>query len=150
MAGIIMLLSGALLVINDWQAWDMAVILGLELVVILILMRHVFYRIMSPFERGLLHIEAMRVEDYNQYARSDFSQGQVAEFHNQLKQLSQYLGSQKSRYDQHAFLVYQLIDQLNTPILVFNQKLKLTYANGAFSRLYHQPWQMFRHAPPSC
>ena len=148
MAGIIMLLSGALLVINDWQAWDMAVILGLELVVILILMRHIFYRIMSPFERGLLHIEAMRVEDYNQYARSDFSQGQVAEFHNQLKQLSQYLGSQKSRYDQHAFLVYQLIDQLNTPILVFNQKLKLTYANGAFSRLYHQPWQMFRHASP--
>ncbi|WP_245763878.1 sensor histidine kinase [Pseudoalteromonas denitrificans] len=101
---------------------------------------------MAAFERGLLQIEAVRLEDYNQYAKPEFEKGKVGEFHQELKTLSEQLLTQKSRYDQHAFLVYQLIDQLNTPILVFNQKNQLAYANGAFTLLYEQPWQMYRHA----
>ena len=54
----------------------------------------------------------------------------------------------KSRYDQHAFLIYQLIDQLDTPVLVFNKDDKLIYANGAFSLLYREPWQRYRFASP--
>jgi len=145
---IIVLLSGVLLAKYAWSNWDIAVILGVITASLLILMRLTYNTIMASLQRGLLHIEAIRVEDFNQYAKSDFKQGSVAEFHHQLKELSQFLASQKSRYDQHAFLVYQLIDQLKTPILVFNQKNKLSYANGAFSRLYGQPWQMYRHASP--
>lgn len=145
---VIVVLCGLLLAELSWQSWDIAVILGVIAAMLFVAMRRIFKTVMSAFDRGLLHIEAMRVEDYNQYARADFSKGNVAEFHQQLKELSQYLASQKSRYDQHAFLIYQLIDQLQTPILVFNQKNKLTYANGAFSRLYQQPWQMYRNASP--
>jgi len=145
---IIILLSGALLVTYGWTNWDVAVILGVIASALFILMRLTYNTIMASLQRGLLHIEAIRVEDFNQYAKSDFKHGSVAQFHQQLKELSLFLSSQKSRYDQHAFLVYQLIDQLKTPILVFNQKNKLSYANGAFSRLYGQPWQMYRHASP--
>ena len=106
------------------------------------------HRILSGFERALLHIEAVRMEDYNQFAKPEFEQGKSSEFHHELKALSEQLLAQKSRYDQHAFLVYQLIDQLDTPILVFNQKNKLSYANGAFSLLYEQQWQMYRQASP--
>ena len=105
-------------------------------------------RITTGFERALLHLEGLRMEDYNQYAKAEFGQGCVGLFHDELKALSEDLINQKSRYDQHAFLVYQLIDQLNTPILVFNQKNKLSYANGAFTQLYPQHWQMYRQASP--
>ena len=72
--------------------------------------------------------------------------GKVKEFHQQLKLLSEKLQTQKSHYDQQAFLVYQLISQLDTPVLIFNQKQQLTLGNEAFYYLFKQPWQMFRHA----
>lgn len=145
---LIIALWGIVLVNAQLSNWDIAVIMGLTTAIIGVVMVKFYQKIMATYDRGLLHIESMRVEDYNQYARAGFSHGQVALFHQQLKELSIHLSDQKSRYDQHAFLVYQLIDQLNTPILVFNQKNQLSYANGAFTRLYDQPWQMFRHASP--
>lgn len=104
-------------------------------------------KMICSFRRALLHLEAVRQEDYKQYAKAVFPEGVVGKFHDHLRDFSEELSEKKKRYDQHAFLVYQLIDQLNTPVLVFNQKEQLTYANFAFSLLYEgQHWQMFRHA----
>lgn len=105
-------------------------------------------RVMSSFSRALLHLEAVRMEDYKQYAKPIFSEGIVGKFHQQLRDFSEDLSIKKLRYDQHVFLVYQLIDQLDIPVLVFNQKNQLTYANGAFSVLYGKPWRMYRQASP--
>ncbi len=105
-------------------------------------------KVISGFSRALLHLEAVRMEDYKQYAKPVFSKGIVGSFYQQLRDFSGYLSIKKLHYDQHVFLVYQLIDQLDTPILVFNQKNQLTYANGAFSVLYGQHWQMYRQASP--
>ena len=41
-----------------------------------------------------------------------------------------------------------MIGQLDTPILVFNTKQQLTFANEAFYQLKNEPWQLFRHASP--
>lgn len=103
-------------------------------------------RVLKAFTRATLHIDAITQEDYNQFAKSAFSSGKVKDFHQQLKQLSIQLQTQKSRHDQHAFLVYQLIGQLDTPVLVFDQKQQLTFGNDAFIQLFKQPWQMIRHA----
>jgi nitrogen fixation/metabolism regulation signal transduction histidine kinase len=105
-------------------------------------------RILSTYNRAMLHLEAVKVEDYTQFAKSEFAKGITANFHQELHELSDYLQAQKSQYDQHAMLLYQLIDQLDTPVLVFNKKQKLTYANTAFAELFGQPWQMFRFASP--
>ena len=137
-----------ILVVADWQTWNV----GLTLVVIsLFLLMGILrfkHRIISSFDRALLHIEAVKVEDYNQYAKSEFKEGVTANFHNELTMLSERMQTHKSQYDQHALLLYQLIDQLDTPMLVFNQKQKLSYANAAFSTLFGQPWQMYRLASP--
>ncbi|PKG93233.1 PAS domain-containing sensor histidine kinase [Paraglaciecola sp. MB-3u-78] len=137
-----------ILVVADWQAWNIGltlVVLGLFLFMGIMRFKH---RVMSSFDRALLHIEAVKVEDYNQYAKSEFKEGVTANFHNELTMLSEKMQTHKSQYDQHALLLYQLIDQLDTPMLVFNQKQKLTYANAAFSTLFGQPWQMYRLASP--
>ena len=137
-----------ILVVADWQAWNISltlVVLGLFLLMGIMRFKH---RIITSFDRALLHIEAVKVEDYNQYAKSEFKEGVTANFHNELTMLSEKMQTHKSQYDQHALLLYQLIDQLDTPMLVFNQKQKLTYANAAFSTLFGQPWQMYRLASP--
>jgi len=132
----------------DWQAWNIGltlVVLGLFLIMGIMGFKN---KVMSSFDRALLHIEAVKVEDYNQYAKSEFKEGVTANFHNELTMLSEKMQTHKSQYDQHALLLYQLIDQLDTPMLVFNNKQKLTYANAAFSTLFGQPWQMYRLASP--
>ncbi|MCG7532406.1 HAMP domain-containing histidine kinase [Psychrobium sp. MM17-31] len=148
LTAVLLALCGVILYQLEMAPWNIAILLGLIGLFCAITLNKIYRRIIATYERSLLHIESMRVEDYNQYAKSDFKQGTAAELHQQLRALSEHLAEQKSRYDQHAFLVYQLIDQLNIPILVFNQKNKLSYANGAFSMLYAQPWQMFRNASP--
>ncbi|KZN32597.1 hypothetical protein N480_25445 [Pseudoalteromonas luteoviolacea S2607] len=106
-------------------------------------------KITSSFNRALLHVDAVRMEDYKQYAKPTFPLGVVGKFHQQLREFSEDLASKKQRYDQHAFLVYRLIDQLDTPVLVFNHKNQLTYANGAFNELYDgQSWQRYKYASP--
>ena len=132
------------------QAYDLAtdLLLLVEFLLILCLTLFIFTfkkRILASFDRATLHLEAINNEDYKQFAKPAFTQGKVREFHQQLNKLSTHLQQQKSRYDQHAFLVYQLIEQLNTPMLVFNVKGQLSFANAAFHQLYNQPWQMFRH-----
>ena len=147
------LLIVALIFLLLWQSgisfWNLVII---ELFVVLLIAWFITYfrkKLLVAFNRALLHIEAVKSEDYNQYAKSEFEQGTSWQLHQALKELSGHLQKNKSRYDQHAFLLYQLIDQLNTPIMVFNKKHKLTYANAAFTTLYDQPWQMYRLASPS-
>ena len=109
---------------------------------------YTYKRAIISFKRASMHLESVRNNDYCQYAKPDFSAGKVINFHQDLENLSTHLQLLKSRYDQNIFLVYQLIEQLDSPILVFNQHPQLTYANSAFNELYPQPWQIFRNSSP--
>ena len=124
------------------------IIIGFILIVLfsLVLISGIKNTIFKSFNRAILHLEAINQEDYNQFGKTPFSSGIVAQFHHQLNLLSEKLQQQKSRYDQHAFLVYQLISELDTPILVFNEKQQLSFANDAFYHLYGQHWQMLRYS----
>ena len=127
-----------------WQ-WILLSELGLFLTCLLFNL-NIKTRVLKAFTRATLHLDAIGQEDYNQFAKSSFSSGKVKEFHVQLKKLSELLQQQKSRYDQHAFLVYQLIGQLESPILVFDHKQQLTFGNQAFEHLFKRPWLMLKHA----
>jgi len=130
-----------------WQ-WIIVSEFGLLLIIIFGIVS-IKYQVFRSFTRAGLHLDAIKQEDYNQFAKSSFEKGKVKAFHQQLNELSLHLQNQKSSYDQHIFLVYQLISQLDSPILVFNQKQQLSFANDAFYQLYKQPWQLFRHASAS-
>lgn len=132
----------------EWQVINISLALMIIFLLLMWVVSAFEQRILSTYNRALLHLEAVKVEDYTQYAKSEFEAGITADFHQELHELSRYLLAQKSQYDQHAMLLYQLIDQLDTPVLVFNNKQKLSYANAAFAVLYDQPWQMFRLASP--
>lgn len=114
-----------------------------------LLFSYIYRRTIIAFKRPSMHPEAVRNNDYCQYAKPAYTQGKVIEFHHDLKSLSSHLQLLKSRYDQHIFLVYQLIEKLYSPIMVFDQRPQLTFANSAFNELFPQPWQIFRNSSPS-
>jgi len=141
-----------LVIVLTWLlAWPWWGIIG-SIMLVLSYVYHLSHGIkaktLESFQRANLQLDAIAQEDYKLYARATFSEGKVADFYLKLNELSSELQLQKSRYDQHVFLVYQLIGQLDAPILVFNAKKQLSFANDAFYQLKKQPWQLFRHASP--
>ncbi|GGY74735.1 sensor histidine kinase [Cellvibrio zantedeschiae] len=138
---------GFLLLIFSW--WKIT-IAGFSLLLInAYLYRRVQEKIFASFRRASVQLEALQNQDYSLVAKPAFSGGKVAEFHQQLNALGESLQQHKSDYDQQLFLLYRLIDQLNTPILVFDHRLQLNYANAAFAELFGRPWKTLRHASPS-
>lgn len=144
--GVLLGILVLLLIALEWPLWLGVCVTACSALFVIVAIKRFTKNLVVTFERAILQIDAIQSEDYTQYAKPAFTEGKVGEFHDRLDELSEELFSQKSRYDQHVFLVYRLIDQLSTPILVFNQNAQLVYANGAFSTLYNQPWQMYRHA----
>ncbi|MBU1619318.1 MAG: PAS domain-containing sensor histidine kinase [Gammaproteobacteria bacterium] len=100
----------------------------------------------AAFRRSSVQLEAMQNQDYSLQAKAVFQKGIAAQLQHQLQQLSTQLQQRKSYFDEQQFLLYRLIDQLNTPILVFDHKQQLSYANNEFSQLFGRPWQSMRHA----
>lgn len=100
----------------------------------------------AAFRRSSVQLEAMQNQDYSLQAKAVFQTGIAAQLQLQLQQLSEQLQQRKSYFDEQQFLLYRLIDQLNTPILVFDHKQQLSYANNEFSQLFGRPWQSMRHA----
>ncbi len=100
----------------------------------------------AAFRRASVQLEAMQNQDYSLQAKAVFRTGIAAQLQQQLQQLSEQLQQRKSYFDEQQFLLYRLIDQLNTPILVFDHKQQLSYANNEFSQLFGRPWQSMRHA----
>ncbi len=106
-------------------------------------------RMLSAFSRASVQLEALQSQDYSLQAKAAYRSGIAATFQSQLLQLSEQLQQRKSFFDEQQFLLYRLIDQLNTPILVFNHKQQLSYANNEFSSLFGRPWQSLRHTSAS-
>jgi nitrogen fixation/metabolism regulation signal transduction histidine kinase len=131
-----------------WPWWGITLSQIIVFIYVYRLASAIKVKTLESFQRASLQLDAIAQEDYKLYARACFSKGQVSDFHQQLNELSADLQLKKSRYDQHVFLVYQLIGQLDAPILVFNAKQQLTFANEAFYQLKNQQWQLFRHASP--
>lgn len=112
--------------------------------VLFVTSKFVFDRVFESYSRVSQHLEALSSEEYTQHSRSMYSHGVVADIHAQLVQFSQKLKQSKRLYNENSFIIFNLIEQLNTPILMFNQKLQLSHANSAFTDVYGVPWQAKR------
>jgi len=103
-------------------------------------------QVLSAFRRASVQLDALQLQDYSLQAKPAYIEGIAAEFQQQLQQLAGQLQQRKSFFDEQQFLLYRLIDQLNTPILVLNHKAQLSYANEQFQLLFGQPWQSLKHS----
>jgi nitrogen fixation/metabolism regulation signal transduction histidine kinase len=123
---------------------------GLTLTIVYTCIVIALYRlVITPFYSLTSLTEALKMEDYSLRAKSPFSQGIVAKLFNELSSLSQSLQINKSRYDQQMFLLYGLIEQLDSPAIILDQQGQLQHANPAVSRLFSVPWQTLKQSPAS-
>ncbi|KGJ91706.1 sensor histidine kinase [Colwellia psychrerythraea] len=121
---------------------------GLLLAIIYSCLVIALYRlVITPYYSLTSLTEALKMEDYSLRAKSPFSQGIVAKLFNELSSLSQSLQVNKSRYDQQMFLLYGLIEQLESPVLILDNKDHLQHANPAVSQLFSVPWQTLKQSP---
>jgi|TARA_B110000211_G_scaffold5676_1_gene6286 two-component system, NtrC family, nitrogen regulation sensor histidine kinase NtrY len=126
----------------DWLSWSTAILLLIVLYTCLLV---ALYRlVLAPYYSLASLTEALKMEDYTLRAKSPFTQGIVASLFDELSSLSQSLQINKSRYDQQMFLLYGLIEQLDSPVLILDQKARLKHANPAVSILFSVPWQTLK------
>jgi len=86
-------------------------------------------------------LEAVRHEDYSMRAHPKFNTGAFKTLSDEVNLMADDLRIRKLHYDQQAVLVLNLIEQLATPIAVFDQNGRLNHANDAFSIWYGKPWR---------
>jgi nitrogen fixation/metabolism regulation signal transduction histidine kinase len=104
-----------------------------------------FYKkIITPFYSLTSLVEAIRLEDYSLRIKDHYHSGVLHTLSQEISELSDDLQQRKQAYDQHTLLIYHLIEQLETPIAIFNHQLQLSHANAAFSQYIEQPWQVKR------
>ncbi len=129
----------------DWVLW---LTLSLLLIVIYCSLVVAIYRLtIAPYYSLTSLVDALKMEDYSLRAKSPYSQGIVATLFDELSSLSQNLQVSKNRYDQQMFLLYGLIEQLDSPVLILNQKNQLQHANPAVGLLFSVPWQTLKQSP---
>ncbi len=104
-----------------------------------------FYKkIITPFYSLTNLVEAVRLEDYSLRIKDSYQGGILHTLSQEIAALSDDLQQRKQAYDQHTLLIYHLIEQLETPIAIFNNQHQLSHANAAFSQYLEQPWQSKR------
>lgn len=138
--------TALLLLLPPVQVVLITLILSLTLSVMFI---SLYAQMMKVFRRSGTQMDALQTQDFSILVKPVFKEGIVAEFYQQFNALRESLQRHKSHYNQQLFVLYQMVDHLNTPILVFDQKQRLSYANGAFAELFGRPWQTLRHAEPA-
>lgn len=96
--------------------------------------------IRTPLLRLSASLEAVRNEDYSMRPRPKFNSGAIRSLSDEVNLMVDDLRIRKLHYDQQAVLVLNLIEQLATPIAVFDHKGRLNHANDAFSAWCGRPW----------
>lgn len=147
LTGVLLLLGTALALLCSWlwPNWWVWLIAASLVSGLYRWQSHSRRRLLSAFQRASVQLDALQLQDYSLQAKPAYPTGIAATFQAQLQQLANLLQQRKSYFDEQQFLLYRLIDQLNTPILVLNHKQQLSYANNEFQLLFGQPWQSLRH-----
>lgn len=123
------------------------------LIVVIPMMALLFWRlklaVLSPFYNLSVAIEAIRYEDYSLRANPQFQQGAVKLLCDEVALIAGTLQRRKTQYDQQAVLVLKLIEQLASPIGIFDEQARLQHGNDAFSTWCNKPWQNLKHSHAS-
>ncbi|WP_212668824.1 ATP-binding protein [Pseudoalteromonas sp. NBT06-2] len=87
------------------------------------------------------------MDDYSLQAKTTFQKGIAATLFKELAVLSSTLAEKKHVYNESNLLVYSLIQQLDSPVLLIDQEYKLVQGNQALSTWLKKDWRLVRLMP---
>lgn len=141
-----LLLFVALSVAIVWIATSqllLCILIGTFIVIPLGYFTKVQYNQLNGFYKGMLgHLDAIISDDYRCSARRRFGVGMGSDISDKLSNISGMLHLANTRYDQTKLMVYDLLDVLDVPMLLLNEKSQLIRANNAFSGFSQAAWQL--------
>ncbi|WP_440055519.1 sensor histidine kinase [Pseudoalteromonas sp. T1lg65] len=143
---LITVLSAALCTQSDKPLLLSATVAMLFLLPLALILYKIKQVITQPLYRLSSVLEAIGLEDYGQRLACTDKDGILHELQQQLDGLNIQLQSHKSERDHQAITVLRLIEQLPSPIAVFDEHLGLAHGNEAFSNWIGKPWQTRRLA----
>lgn len=143
----ILIVTGLFLLVAHFADLSLKVTLSIYVVTMLILVAYllrVYRRVVYPMDNLANIVEAIRLEDYGLSPKMTFKRGVMAQLLRETANLVEVLQKRKERYNQQIYLIYRLIEQLDLPVMVFDEKLRLSHGNDAFGKWYGQPWKMVK------
>ena len=138
--GLVLLLSVILTLI------DASILLWVTLLLILIVPYligawKVKNMLSTPLNSLAASLEAIRHEDYSLRTNPRFTAGAIKAISDEVSLIADDLKARKLNYDRQAVLVFNLIEQLATPIAVFDSNGRLHHGNDALSAWCGVPWR---------
>ncbi|QZO13912.1 ATP-binding protein [Pseudoalteromonas piscicida] len=137
-------LSAFFMVILEVSTLSVITYFILVLCPLALLLYHFKQRLIQPFYHLSTTIEAIKNEEYGQRLYTSDSSGILHSLQQETQQLCEQLQSFKSERDHQAILLFRLIEQLPSPIAIFDNSTALVHANEAFSNWIGKPWQSQR------
>ncbi len=98
----------------------------------------------APLNSLAASLEAIRHEEYTLRTQPRFSMGAIKAMSDEVSLIADDLKARKINYDRQAVLVFNLIEQLATPIAVFDSSGCLHHGNDALSSWSGIPWRQAR------
>lgn len=91
------------------------------------------------------HAEAIRQEDYNRRAKKVYSRGVFPRIADSLTRISEEQLFEKESRQSNALIIFQIMQDIQSPVIIITENNKLHSANPAYKKLYNRPWELDRH-----
>lgn len=109
--------------------------------------RRLWVKIIIPFRQLTTGFEALGKEYYTTTHEQAYPAGVYHDLFKTLQILNKVWGEKKDDQSVQFFILHQLIKNLHSPILIFDENHTLIFSNDAFELCFGQTWQVMDKQP---
>jgi two-component system, NtrC family, nitrogen regulation sensor histidine kinase NtrY len=103
------------------------------------------YKLLTrPYIQLLGMLDSIKYQDHSKNIFAAKNKGIVAQIMKEMSDLNTLLRQDKYKADKNRLLVYQLVELLDTPVLLVNEKGQLINGNSALSQYLQRDWHSLR------
>ncbi|MBQ4852429.1 PAS domain-containing sensor histidine kinase [Pseudoalteromonas sp. MMG012] len=102
----------------------------------------VYNQFFAPYRAMQTALDAIRFSDTSVKTVPIYQSGVAAQLHHELEHITTIFGQWQSEQNQHALLVNELLQALDSPILIVNQDYRLIMGNVALTHWLDADWRL--------
>lgn len=133
-----------ILMLLDVSSLMQMTIFSLVLPCFLIAGSSIYNQFTRPYIQLLGMLDSMKYQDHSHNAFVTEKKGIVAQLMEEMSNLNAQLRQDKYKVDKNRLLVYQLVELLDSPVLLVNEKGQLINGNSALSKYLLRDWHSLR------
>lgn len=131
---------------SDWNLAKLMTVVIPLVVATLWVSSDIFKSVLGVFNTFHSSLEHINKGSYNSTPYLNYQQGALSSLSLEYQRLQKRLQENSFGEQKEAFVVYQLIEQLDTPVLLFDHKRLLIKANKTSAAFLGKDWRMIKGA----